>query len=531
MCGIFASICREKQDHPSRVHFDTLQHRGPDESTFTEINDNVHFGFHHLEIVDRQHRSNQPLEMNGLTLICNGEIYNSTELMRTHQFQVTTASDCEVILHLYVAYGFIGMIQQLQGEFAFILYDSINEQVFVVRDQFGVRPLFYGIDDKGIYFASEMKALSFIEKNVFPFTPSTYQVYRVPSLECEERASYFQLQPSNVMEPSMHDHIRILLTQTVRQYLQSERPIGCFLSGGLDSSLIASILFPLVPTLQCFTIGLEDSVDVKASKAVARHIGLPESQHHIVTMTTKEGIEAIPEVIHALESYDITTIRASIPQYLLAKYISQHTDVKVLFSGEGADELFAGYQYSKLATDKDVLLEDTLRLLRELYLFDNLRTDRTTARWGLEVRVPFLSSMFVQLVLHYDSSFRLCHDRMEKMLLRDAFREGNRLPHSILYRGKEAFSDAISSKKRMWFRELQEHIDSCITDDEFEMDKRFITTNPPKTKEALYYRKLFDEYYPNRGHILPHYWLPKWSGDAQEPSATVLMCHQGDLSF
>ena len=494
------------------------------------MNDYVHLGFHHLSIIDRHHHSNQPLELQGIFLVCNGEIYNSKELVRVNKFQTTTASDCEVLIHLYLTYGTIGMLEQIKGEFAFVLYDSILNELVIGRDPFGVRPLFYGLNDKGIYFASEMKALSFVEEDVFPFPPSMYQTIRVNPICSSPPRCYFKLQPSTVMEPSMHDNIRVLLRQTVQQYLQSERPIGCFLSGGLDSSLIASLLFSVYPQLQCFTIGLEDSVDVKAARMVAQYIGLPESQHHIITMTVEEGIDAIPDVIYCLESYDITTIRASIPQYLLAKYVSQETNVKVLFSGEGADELFAGYQYSKMATDKDVLLEDTLRLLKELYLFDNLRTDRTTACWGLEVRVPFLSSVFVQLILHYDSSFRLCHDRMEKMLLRDAFRESRCLPRSVLYRGKEAFSDAISSKKRLWFRELQDHIDTCISDDEFHIDKKMITINPPPTKEALYYRKLFDRYYPNRGHILPHYWLPKWTGDTHEPSATALHCHQGDLT-
>jgi asparagine synthase (glutamine-hydrolysing) len=313
----------------------------------------------------------------------------------------------------------------------------------------------------------------------------------------------------------------------------SDRPIGCLLSGGLDSSLVTSIVSRHLPNLHCFSIGLnESSVDIIAAKKVANFLKIPIENHHIVNFTIEEGLSAIRDVIYHLESYDITTIRASTPQYLLAKYIRTNTDIKVLYSGEGSDELFAGYQYSKSApSDKDLHF-DTIRLLSELYLYDNLRTDRTTAAWGLEVRVPFLDKKFTQYVLELDPKLkRSSMEVMEKMLLRNSFKEGNYLPDEILYRPKEAFSDAVSSKEVSWYKSLNVYINQAVSDEQLGDASIKYPYNTPQTKEALYYRDIFSELYPikNIDQVIPHYWLPKWQGNVQDPSATVLKCHQGDL--
>lgn len=515
MCGIYCALSS------SQTSFDCLSHRGPDESASTTV-DNVFLGFHHLAIVHPT-TSNQPLSIDGIYLICNGEIYNSEQLHIQFSLPQTTGSDCEIIIQLYRVIGIHRTLRLLNGEFAFVLYDSNAHQLYAARDLYGVRPLFYGYQDDSFFFASEMKAISFVEGQVQQFRPGIVMVINTNDLSVMDLYPY----KTGINSKLPHLPLHRLLEYTVHTYLQSDRPIGSFLSGGLDSSLITALLFKQYPALQCFSIGMRGSVDVVAAKKVAEYIGLPPNRHHIVEMTVEDGLDVLHDVIRTLETYDITTIRASIPQYLLARYIAQNTDVKVLFSGEGADELFAGYQYSKNAPDAAALERDTYRLLSELCYFDNLRTDRTTARWGLEVRVPFLNKYVVNTVLSYPSEERMCNQgKMEKRLLRDAFQNEHLLPHEILYRRKEAFSDAVSSPESSWFHHLQAYIDTQVSDAEFEEQRGLVKHNPPPTKEAYYYRKVFDEMYPNREYILPHYWMPQWCGEVTDPSATILSCYE-----
>lgn len=516
MCGIFCGI------NSSRENFGAIRHRGPDESAYIQVND-VFLGFHHLAIVHPT-TSQQPIHIGTTYLVCNGEIYNSNDLARDHGITLETGSDCEIISHLYLKNGIEATLRQLIGEFAFIIYDTATNAVMAARDLFGVRPLFYGFSEGEFFLASEMKAIHFLEAPVYAFRPGTVMHIGLHDKVGAVDVRAYSLPRTAIPTPPP---LNQLLEYTVQSYLQSDRPIGSFLSGGLDSSLITALLFKHVPNLQCFTIGLPGSPDVEAARRVASYIGLPSEQHHIVDMTVQDGLDVLNDVIRSLETYDVTTIRASIPQYLLARYVSQHTNVKVLFSGEGADELFAGYQYSKMAPSANALEEDTYRLLSELYLFDNLRTDRVTARWGLEVRVPFLNKFFVQAVLSYPSEERMCNNgRIEKKLLRDAFAKDNLLPDDVLYRRKEAFSDAVSSRKTSWFQSLQQYIDTQVSDESYHAKKTQFTHNPPMTKEAYFYRVVFDGMYPLRSRLIPHYWMPRWCGPITDPSATVLQCYE-----
>ena len=261
-------------------------------------------------------------------------------------------------------------------------------------------------------------------------------------------------------------------------------------------------------------------------KIVVQDLGI--KHHHIIEFSIEEGMDAIRDVIYHLESYDITTIRASVPQYLMAKYISTKTDIKVLYSGEGSDEIFAGYQYSKSAPSAEALYEDGKRLISELYLYDNLRTDRTTAAWGLEVRIPFLDKKFLSYAMSINPEYKVCNaDIIEKNIIRETFQ--GYLPQQILYRRKEAFSDAVSSKEISWYKSLATIIGGIITDDQLESAKVQYTHNTPMTKEALYYRNIFSEFYPGRDFLIPHYWMPKWQEPGlNDPSATVLQCHKVD---
>jgi asparagine synthase (glutamine-hydrolysing) len=548
MCGIFAYVYTNNEDMICKdilsVEFNKMHHRGPDYSIIQNVDLKVIFGFHRLAIIDTTSTSNQPLFGNGNYLICNGEIFNYKELARTHNLNLTSGSDCEVILKLYEKYGIDQTIKMLDGEFAFVLYDMNKHMIYAGRDPYGIRPLFIGYNNNStLFFSSEVKALHNLCKTIEPFLPSRYMTVDLSTSFQLNYTIYFDLEfKQEICSDDIittYKEINRLFTRAVEKRLMSDRPVGCLLSGGLDSSLVTSIVKRYLPDLHCFSIGLDEGVDIIAARKVASFLNIPPENHHIVNFTVEEGINAIKSVIYQLESYDITTIRASTPQFLLANYIKNNTDIKVLYSGEGADELFAGYQYSKDAPSDSELHQDTKRLLRELYMYDNLRTDRTTAGCGLEVRIPFLDKEFTQYVMGLDPSLRRpTRQVQEKKLLRTSFSNVLKdhlpdfkeyLPENILYRPKEAFSDAVSSKEISWYRTLVEHIHSVVSDNDLEECKTKYTVNTPQTREALYYRNIFAELYPGRDNLIDHYWLPKWQGNIQDPSATVLSCHVGDL--
>jgi asparagine synthase (glutamine-hydrolysing) len=319
--------------------------------------------------------------------------------------------------------------------------------------------------------------------------------------------------------------IREKLTLAVKKRLMTDRPLGLLISGGLDSSLIAGITRKLLgpsAAIESFSIGMPGSPDVEKAKIVASYLN---TKHHTVDFSVENGIAVIRDVIRQLETFDITTIRASVPQYLLSKYISENTDVKVILSGEGSDELFGGYMYSHLAPSNDELQNDSHRLIRELEMFDVLRTDRTTAGNGLEVRVPFLDRGFMRYVLNLDGKYKNPNEssgfgkRIEKAILRDAFSSDNYIPEEILYRTKNAFSDACGYD---WIPKLQKHFESIISEEEFSSRFEQYPYLTPNSKEAFYYRKIFEEFYPSQSHLLKHYWLPNWVVSNNEPSARLL---------
>jgi len=546
MCGIFFCY-KPKPGTNNREYFDKIQHRGPDSSVYLE-REKYSVGFHRLAIQDVTEHGNQPFENDRWLIVCNGEIYNHKKIENGYTFFPRSRSDCEMLLHLFTYFSSAQSVNDvknyspaiynsLDGEFALVAYDKINDIVIIMRDPYGVRPLFVGQDGDTWYFASEVKAIPPSAK-VTPFPPNRIAVVGKESkfmsgitpdgIPCYYVSDEPKL-PRPVVAKKPLDRVKLcsIFTRAVQNRLPSERPIGCFLSGGVDSSLVSAIAFYHNPSVQLFTIGLEGSVDVQAAKTVAEYIGCPLSQHHIVTFTIEEGFAALRDVIYACESYDITTIRASTPQFLLSKYITEKTDVRVLLSGEGSDELFAGYQYSKLAPNANALQEDTERLLQELYLFDNLRTDRTTAAHGLEVRVPFLDKQFTKYVRGIHPKYKLCKDRMEKYILRESFEYTGILPKEILWRTKEAFSDAVSSKEVSWYDSLRALIGKVVSDEEFENHN--YTFNPPPTKEAYYYRKIFTELFgEDREGLIPYYWMPRWVEGASDPSARVLSCYSSD---
>lgn len=522
MCGIFCYLGNH-QNLEIKKSFNKIKHRGPDNSCLQKI-DHITFGFHRLTINGLDEQSNQPLKLGKLVLICNGEIYNHKELEQKYGFDVKTGSDCEVILHMYHKFGIVRTVKELDAEFAFCLYDGNTRVLYVARDHLGIRPLFIGKNQAELAFASEAKALTEFCSHVRQFKPGCY-------LGSEKKEiSYYSFEkfevhgicrkPEELARPKILEKVRLLLTESVKDRLMSDQKIGCFLSGGLDSSLITSIASRFTQDLEVFTIGLANSSDIIASKKVSKFLEL--KNHHIVEYTVAEGILAIPEVIKTLESYDITTIRASVPQFLLSKYIREKTKVRVLLSGECIDEV-CGYYYLSFIQDQKEFMAETRKMLKELHLFDLLRTDRTTMAHSLEVRVPFASKKFLNFIMNINPRHKMfgsgLETGLEKMIVRDAFK--GYLPDEILYRRKHAFSDAVSSEKVSWYKSVEKYCDMLISDKEFEMRDSLYPVNTPVSKESFWYRKLFEKFYPGRVGLIDHFWMPNLEG-IKDPSATVL---------
>ncbi|XP_067366526.1 asparagine synthetase [glutamine-hydrolyzing]-like [Channa argus] len=558
MCGIWALFGSDECLSVQCTNAMKIGHRGPDAFRFENVNGftNCCFGFHRLAIVDQLYGM-QPLRIKKfpfLWLCYNGEIYNHLTLKKQFEFDYQTKVDGEILLHLYDRFGIKKMASLLDGVFAFILLDTANRKVFLGRDTYGVRPLFKLLTDNGfLAVCSEAKGLTNITHamatppNIVPFPPGHYEVFnlkqngKVQSLQLEQfhcctqepaHAIYDTVErlPTSFDEETVKNNIRTLFENAVRKRLMAHRRIGCLLSGGLDSSLVAATLVKLAKEeklqypIQTFSIGSDDSPDIIAARKVAAHIG---SEHHEVNFTAEEGIQALEEVIIHLETYDITTIRASVGMYLVSKYIREKTDSVVIFSGEGSDELTQGYIYFHKAPTPKAAAEDSVRLMKELYLFDVLRADRTTAAHGLELRVPFLDHRFTAYYLSLPEEMRIPKHGMEKHLLRESFKGLNLIPDEILWRRKEAFSDGVMSEKKSWYTFLQEHVESMVNDDRMEKARRMFPHNPPCNKEAYHFREVFEKHYPGRAEWLSHYWMPRWI-NAIDPSARTLSIYKPD---
>jgi len=590
MCGIFCLVSfKGPIDIQAALRcMGYLNFRGPDKSNYKlyKLKDcEIFLGFTRLAIMDTTDKGLQPFETRIETgdatsaVVCNGEIYNFHQLIQTLQLKTQSQCDCEVILPIYKKCGFETMIHtHLDAEFAMVLIDLVNHKLYAARDKYGVRPLFLGqsADGQMYGFASEMKALHPIMFQIEPVKPTQtielnlkmdpvmqFASCLVSSINTTEYPFKFanynykstipQLSIESILYKCIMDidtikyNIRCLFTQAVSKRLEADRPavelvapsggsrdpfrpevgrnrgpIGFLLSGGLDSSLVVAIATGILgpDKIVTFSIGLENSPDVIAAKKVVKFLGI-EHNHHVVPFSIQAGIENIPNVIRATETYDITTIRASTPQYLMAKYISEKTDIKVILSGEGSDEIHGSYRYFRNAPSEEAFHQETIRLLSELYLFDNLRTDRTMAAHGLEVRVPFLDHAYVLYIMRIKPSHLMYNsNQMEKQIIRDAFK--GYLPDEILYRSKEAFSDAVSSPEENWYKSIQ------LEAKKFETELNLATYehNPPQTLDAKYFRKIFEEIYPGRSRVIPHYWLPKFQNvQVLDPSATVLGCY------
>lgn len=527
MCGIFAAIDTKQAKNTLLPHFETIKHRGPDHSDYLEVKEGIHFGFHRLMINGQDNLSHQPFHIDNVWLIANAEIFNYKELADKHDLKLQTNSDCEVLIHLYKKIGLEAMLSELVAEYAFVLYDELEDKTIVCRDHLGVRGLYYGEDAFGAtYFASEAKALSFCEK-IRQFLPRHYWDSDTKAFT-EYYKFDFKLHADQKEETHL-EKIHSLLTKAVKDRMLSERKIGCLLSGGLDSSLVSAIVaknFKDPKDLETFSIGLEGSPDIEAAKKVAEHIG---TTHHSIVMTEDEFLAGLEETVYITGSFDVTTIRASVGHQLVSNWVKKNSDVKVLFTGETIDEM-GSYLYFQQAPSPEAFQAEGIRLLKDIHFFDMLRGDRSISSAGIEARVPFADKAFVEYFMGIDPALRMFdgEEKIEKYLLRKAFEKDDLLPKEVLWRRKNGFSDSVSKVNRSWSEIIRDYIDTKISDGEYLEAKEKELLGGPASKEAYFYKKLFTEHYGNNHHLTPYQWLPKWCGQVTDPSARVLKIYQAD---
>lgn len=608
MCGIFYYQCVHANGSGSTrkisvekygqlfTDFAKLSHRGPDDARF-QRNDahNVRsvFGFHRLAVNGLTAAANQPFEALRCKLICNGEIYNYKELIGRHDLGgvCVANSDCEVIIHLYKRLGMEAMLNELDGVFSMVLYDKNTNRTYVARDPMGVRSLFIGVDAaaaaavvtgqnaeiESFSVASEMKALSHCAPNCVTQFPAgcyyefdnsvrrgnyfAYYKYltvdAVSIINVNTNLSFPAIDAgvnSNNSNKVIAHNTRTLLIDAVQKRLMSDRPIGALLSGGLDSSLITAIICKhsgseLATRLNTYSVGLRGSIDLIWAKRVAEFLG---TVHHEVCLDESDFLAAIEPTIAQIESYDTTSVRASVGNYLVSKYISSTTDDVVIYCGDMSDEIFGSYRGFINAADDDGFARENARIVQDVRFFDLLRSDKSISGCGLEARVPFADKAFIE---HVMTAIHPRHKRftagssdtpggaglIEKAVLRTAFEvldQANAyLPTAALWRRKEAFSDGVSAhletsdignigkeaaEPKTWIDMVREYVDSKVSDTEYLCEREKYHHNTPYDKESYYYRKIFEQHYPDRSGVIPYFWRHPFCNDL-DPSARLLV--------
>jgi asparagine synthase (glutamine-hydrolysing) len=514
MCGIFGILdiktdvteLRSKALELSKL----LRHRGPDWSGIWN-NNNTILCHERLAIVDLDNGA-QPLisNDNNQILAVNGEIYNHKQLEQgLHTpYEFKTHSDCEVILPLYQQKG-VDFIDDLKGMFAFVLYDQAEDAYLIARDHIGIIPLYTGYDEHGnFYVASELKALSPVCKTIKEFPPGHYLWSKTGELKKyyeRDWMSYDAVKDN----PTNLDDLKTAFEKAVKSHLMSDVPYAVLLSGGLDSSLVSAIAAKYAakrvededqseawwPRLHSFAVGLEGAPDLLAARKVADMIG---TVHHEIHFTIQEGLDAIKDVIYNLETYDVTTIRAATPMYLMSRKIKA-MGIKMVLSGEGSDEIFGGYLYFHKAPDAKELHQETVRKLERLHMFDCLRANKSTCAWGVEARVPFLDKDFMDVAMRLNPQDKMCIDgRMEKWVLRKAFDNGEYLPAEVLWRQKEQFGDGVGYS---WIDSIKDYAETQVTDQQLQTAGFRFPVNTPDTKEGYLFRTLFEQHFPQESAI------------------------------
>ena len=517
MCGI-VSILKIKQQTPELRQkalqmSHKIRHRGPDWSGIY-CGGSAILAHERLSIVDPE-SGGQPLFSpdRKQVLAVNGEIYNHQEIRRRYagQYDFQTGSDCEVILALYRDKG-VNFLEDISGIFAFVLYDEEKDAFLIARDPIGVIPLYIGYDsDEKVYVASELKALEGQCERYEPFLPGHYlwsEELRVKSEEFKlplKRYYHRDWMDYEAVKdnPASVEDIRTSLTAAVKRQLMSDVPYGVLLSGGLDSSVVSAIAEKFSehriednsqtraywPRLHSFAVGLKGAPDLEKARLVAEHIG---TVHHEINYTIQEGLDAIRDVIYFIETYDVTTVRASTPMYLLARVIKS-MGIKMVLSGEGADEIFGGYLYFHKAPNAKAFHEETVRKLGKLYLYDCLRANKSLSAWGVEGRVPFLDKEFLDIAMRTNPEAKMCPGQtIEKKIVREAF--ADMLPEAVAWRQKEQFSDGVGYS---WIDTLKEITSQAVSDEQMAHASERFPINPPKNKEEYYYRSIFAEHFPS----------------------------------
>lgn len=560
MCGIWAYISKNKigNDEIIKLYnkFNKIKPRGPDRFISYNLESiNTLLGFHRLSIIDTSVKGDQPFihKNNNRTIYtcCNGEIYNYIQLIDKHNLNpsLKKESDCKVVHELYLKLGLEKLCSELVGEYAFMIIDidndSINNTVHIARDPLGVRPLYVSYSNSDLYIGSELKGS--------PHTPCShtsnvvieqvrgghYASFCISDIKNNFQPDYKCFYSVDNVEVTIRNidiaktMIKKSLSECVIDRLMADVPIGFLLSGGVDSSLVCGIAANhLKPQrIRTFSCGLKTgSTDEPYARKVAEHIN---SIHTHIVFTEKEFIEAIPNIIYTIETYDITSVRASVAQYLICKWIKSNTDIKVLLCGDGSDELTKGYKYNHMAPNAEEAQKDTLRLLKDIIYFDGKRADRGVAGNGIEARIPFLDYRFVNTYLSIEPSLTMptlyekTGKKLEKWLLRESFRESNIIPEEVLFRNKEAFSDGISTVKKSWFETVQDEMNERYKDVDITKLGNIYSYNTPPTREALYYREEFERLFGKDAvYVIPYFWLPKWVGNITEPSARVLEAYK-----
>lgn len=486
----------------------TLKHRGYTDDY--KIIDNKLFMYHNrLAINDLSQDGAQPMINNNIIVIVNGEIYNYNVLYEDiknnlPEYKFQSKSDSEILIPLYLLYG-TQFIKYLKGMYSFVLYDINNDRLIASRDHIGIVSMYYLYEEDLIIFASEMKAIVGLHKknNIKVFQPGSVFINNDIYNSYSPAWKNIEYLPNNKYYA---EELNLRLTNAILSHTLSDAPIGILLSGGLDSSLIASIMCKLKKEnkinneIKTFTIGFENASDIIAADKVADYI---YSDHTAYIFTKEDGLDAIKDIIYYLETYDITTIRASIPMYLLTREIKKDTNIKVLLSGEGSDELFGGYLYFHKAPNKTEFHNELIDKMLNLHKYDCLRAHKSCMANTIEIRVPFLDKDFIDYVMNIDPEYKMINEKnknIEKFILRKAF-DNNYLPDEILWRQKDQFSDAVSSKDENWIDSIKEYADSLITDKEFKNRSKKFSINTPISKEHFLYRKIFEEYFPHKNCI------------------------------
>lgn len=508
MCGIVGIFNIKEQSDALRQKAlrmsQKIRHRGPDWSGIY-CGGSAILAHERLSIVDPESGKQPLFSPNGKQVLAvNGEIYNHLDIRRQYErrYQFQTGSDCEVILSLYQEKG-INFLEELNGIFAFALYDEERDEFLIARDPIGVIPLYIGYDADGtIYVASELKALEGQCERYEPFTPGCYYWSRDPGVKryyVRDWMDYNNVKDNPASVADIHD----ALEAAVKRQLMSDVPYGVLLSGGLDSSVISAVAQKYAahrieddsrtvaywPRLHSFAVGLKGAPDLAKARMVAEHIG---TVHHEINYTIQEGLDAIRDVIYFIETYDVTTVRASTPMYLLARVIKS-MGIKMVLSGEGADEIFGGYLYFHKAPSAKDFHEETVRKLSKLYLYDCLRANKSLSAWGVEGRVPFLDKEFLDVAMRTNPKAKMCPgSTVEKKIVREAF--ADQLPAAVAWRQKEQFSDGVGYS---WIDTLKKITSEQVSDEQMAHAAERFPINPPLNKEEYYYRSIFAEHFPS----------------------------------